>query len=91
MLNLLTRCNHFRQNITRKLQELKYSDSVSTEILNDIFGCREGIVYFIRRSNRLYSNSEEFNEMILMKERRNQAEGSGWFYNTRLSPSRQPC
>ena len=60
------------------MQELKYSDSVSTEILNDIFGCREGST----SSEGLIdcSNSEEFNEkMILMKDRWNQAGASDFY------------
>ena len=33
---------HVRQNIKRKLQELQYPQMVMTEILNDIFGCKQG-------------------------------------------------
>ena len=33
---------HVRQNIKRKLQELQYSQTVMTEVLNDIFGCKQG-------------------------------------------------
>ena len=33
---------HVRQNIKRKLQELQYPQTVMTEVLNDIFGCKQG-------------------------------------------------
>lgn len=33
---------HFRQNIKRKLQEFNYPESEIKEILDDIFGCRQG-------------------------------------------------
>lgn len=33
---------HFRQNVKRKLQELNYPGSDIKEILDDLFGCRQG-------------------------------------------------
>ena len=64
---------HFRQNIKRKLHELQYPESTSKEILDDVFGCKQGSTF---SEGLVDSNSdEEFNEKLsLLEERWKQLE-----------------